>query len=140
MIFLVLINTAIFIMLSFVHVYWAMNGSLGKEGVIPTLNDGEAVFEPGIVGTFIVAAILGIFAFITTGSLGIFEAFLSNNFIKYVTLAIGILFMLRAMGDFKYVGFFKSIKETPFAKNDSRYFSPLCLYLGLSSIAIALLH
>jgi hypothetical protein len=117
-----------------------MNGSLGKEGVIPTLNDGEAVFEPGIVGTFIVAAILGIFAFITTGSLGIFEAFLSNNFIKYVTLAIGILFMLRAMGDFKYVGFFKSIKETPFAKNDSRYFSPLCLYLGLSSIAIALLH
>jgi hypothetical protein len=140
MIFLVLINTAIFIMLSFVHVYWAMNGSLGKEGVIPTHNDGEAVFEPGIVGTFIVAAILGIFAFITTGSLGIFEAFLSNNLIKYVTLAIGILFMLRAMGDFKYVGFFKSIKETPFAKNDSRYFSPLCLYLGLSSIAIALLH
>lgn len=140
MIFLVLINTAIFIMLSFVHVYWAMNGSLGKEGVIPTLNDGEAVFEPGVMGTFIVAAILGIFAFITTGSLGIFEAFLSNNFIKYVTLAIGILFMLRAMGDFKYVGFFKSIKETPFAKNDSRYFSPLCLYLGLSSIAIALIH
>lgn len=140
MIFLVLINTAIFIMLSFVHVYWAMNGSLGKEGVIPTRNDGEALFEPGIVGTFIVAAILGIFAFITTGSLGIFEAFLSNNLIKYATLAIGILFLLRAMGDFKYVGFFKSIKETPFAKNDSRYFSPLCLYLGLSSIAIALLH
>jgi hypothetical protein len=139
MIFLVLINTAIFIMLSFVHVYWAMNGSLGKEGVIPTVNDSEAVFEPGILGTFAVAAVLGVFAFITTGNLGIFVSFLSNNFIKYFTLAIGILFIIRTVGDFKYVGFFKSIKGTPFAKNDSRYFSPLCLYLGLSSIAIALL-
>lgn len=140
MIFLVLINTAIFIMLSFIHVYWAMNGSLGKEGVIPTLNDGNAVFEPGIVGTFAVAAVLGVFAFITTGNLGIFVSFLSNNFIKYFTLAIGILFIIRTVGDLKYVGFFKSIKGTPFAKNDSRYFSPLCLYLGLSNIAIALLH
>lgn len=127
-------------MLSFVHVYWALNGSLGKIGVIPTQNDGNPVFEPGIMGTFAVAAALGIFAFITAGDLGIYKAYLSNDFIKYATLIIGILFLLRAMGDFKYVGFFKSIKGTQFAKNDSRYFSPLCLYLGLSSIAIALLH
>ncbi|MHA3788385.1 DUF3995 domain-containing protein [Flavobacterium hauense] len=140
MIFLVLINTAIFIMLSFVHVYWALNGSLGKNGVVPTQNDGKVLFEPGIMGTFIVAAILGIFAFITAGDLGIYEAYLSAGFIKYATLAIGILFLLRAMGDFKYVGFFKSIKGTLFAKNDSRYFSPLCLYLGLSSVVIALIQ
>lgn len=139
MIFLVLINTALFIMLSFIHVYWAMNGSLGKNGVIPTQNDGKALFEPGIVGTFIVAAILGVFAFITAGDLGIYETYLSAAFIKYSTLIIGILFILRAMGDFRYVGFFKSIKGTLFSKNDSRYFSPLCLYLGISSIAIALI-
>ncbi|RDI14652.1 DUF3995 domain-containing protein [Flavobacterium sp. AG291] len=140
MIFFILINTVIFIMLSFIHVYWAINGSLGKEDVIPTLPDGKAVFEPGIVGTFAVAALLGIFAFVTVGDLGIYNDYLSDDFIKYATLAIGILFLLRAIGDFKYVGFFKTIKETLFAKNDSRYFSPLCLYLGLSSIAIALIQ
>lgn len=140
MIFFVLINTVIFIMLSFIHVYWAMDGNLGKEGVIPTLNDGNAVFEPGVVGTFAVAALLGIFAFITVGDMGIYEAFVPHNVIKYATVAIGILFLLRAMGDFKYVGFFKSIKGTLFAKNDNRYFSPLCLYLGISSMAIALYH
>ena len=127
-------------MLSFIHVYWALNGSLGKEGVIPTLPDGKALFEPGILVTFIIAAFLGIFAFVTVGDLGIYNEYLSDDFIKYATLTIGIVFLLGATGDFKYVGFFKTIKGTLFAKNDSRYFSPLCLYLGLSSIAIALIQ
>jgi hypothetical protein len=138
MIFFVLINTAIVIMLSFVHVYWALSGNLGKSGVLPTLHDGKPVIEPGIVGTFAVAAALGIFAFITVGDLGIYVAFVPRDVTKYATIAIGIIFLLRAMGEFKYVGFFKSIKDTHFARNDSRYFSPLCLYLGLSSILIAL--
>jgi hypothetical protein len=140
MIFFVLINTAIFIMMSFVHVYWALSGNLGKSGVLPTLHDGNPVIDPGIIGTFAVAAAMGIFAFITVGDLGIYEAFIPHDVIKYATIVIGVIFMLRAMGDFKYMGFFKKIKGTHFARNDSSYFSPLCLYLGMSSIAIALLH
>ncbi len=140
MIFFVLINTAFFIMMSFVHVYWALSGNLGKRGVLPTLHDGKPVINPGIVGTFAIAAFLGICAFITIGSLDIYDAFIPHAAIKYATLVITILFLLRAMGDFKYMGFFKKIKGTHFAKNDSRYFSPLCLFLGLGSIAILLLH
>lgn len=127
-------------MMSFVHVYWALNGHLGKSGILPTLHDGKPVIDPGIVGTFAVAAFLGICAFITIGSLDIYDAFIPNTVIKYATLVIAILFLLRAMGDFKYVGFFKKIKGTHFAKNDRLYFSPLCLFLGLSSVAIVLLH
>ena len=140
MIFFVLINTAFFIMMSFVHVYLAMNGHLGRRGILPTLHDGKPVINPGIVGTFAIAAFLGICAFITVGSLDIYDAFIPHQVTKYATLVIAIVFLLRAMGDFNYMGFFKKIKGTHFAKNDSRYFSPLCLFLGLSSLAIVVLH
>jgi hypothetical protein len=38
------------------------------------------------------------------------------------------------LGDFKYWGFFKSIRNNQFAKYDSLYYSPLCLYIGLTFI------
>ncbi|WP_369124978.1 DUF3995 domain-containing protein [Enterobacter asburiae] len=45
-----------------------------------------------------------------------------------------VLFLLRAVGDFKIVGFFKKIRRTEFSKYDSLYYSPLCLYLSLSTL------
>ena len=35
---------------------------------------------------------------------------------------IASLFMLRAIGEFKYVGFFKKYKHIQFGKNDTRYY------------------
>lgn len=137
MIFFIAINIAILIMLSFIHVYWAMGGSRGMKGVLPTFKDGHQP-KPGIIGTFAVAAALGVFAFIIAGNLGLYDEFIEHRFIKYATLGIGSIFTLRAIGDFKNVGFFKKSNGTLFAKNDLKYFSPLCLYIGLSTIAIAL--
>ena len=48
----------------------------------------------------------------------------------YGNFAIGIVFLIRAIGDFKYVGFFKKVKGSLFAENDSRYYSPLCLVVS----------
>ncbi len=47
-----------------------------------------------------------------------------------------LLFLMRAVGDFNAVGFFKKIRSTAFAAYDTKYFSPLCVYL---SVAFALL-
>jgi hypothetical protein len=49
---------------------------------------------------------------------------------------LAIVLIIRAIGDFKYVGFFKRIKNTPFARYDTQYYAPLCLYLGLSTLLI----
>jgi len=38
---------------------------------------------------------------------------------------MAVVFAARAVGDFKYVGFFKSIKGTTFALWDTRVYSPL---------------
>lgn len=50
---------------------------------------------------------------------------------------IPLIFLLRAMGDFKYIGFFKKVKETDFAVRDTRFYSPLCLFIGLNGVFVA---
>lgn len=140
MIFLVFINTIIFIILSFLHFYWALGGNWGMEGVVPTFSEeGEKVFKPGLHATIAVGVIMGGFAFITIGNTGFFDESLNHSFIRYATLTIGILFFLRAIGEFKYIGFFKKVKGSLFAKNDTRYYSPLCLVIAILSFAIILL-
>lgn len=110
------------------------------EGVVPTFSDeGKKVFKPGLHATMGVGIAMGGFAFITIGNTGFFDQSLSHTFIRYATLAIGILFLLRAIGEFKYIGFFKKVKGTLFAKNDTRYYSPLCLVIAIVSFAIILL-
>jgi hypothetical protein len=39
-------------------------------------------------------------------------------------------FLLRAIGDFHYVGFFKRQRESRFAKLDTLVYSPICLLLA----------
>jgi hypothetical protein len=48
------------------------------------------------------------------------------------------VFLLRAVGDRKYVGFFKRVRGTAFARWDSRLYAPLCLALGLGAAAVAI--
>ena len=52
----------------------------------------------------------------------------------YGNLAIGIIMLIRAVGDFKYVGFFKKIKGTIFAQNDTHFYSPLCLLISINAL------
>jgi len=46
------------------------------------------------------------------------------------------VFIVRAAGDRKHVGFLKRVRDTEFARRDSRIYSPLCLLLGLGAAAI----
>ncbi len=50
---------------------------------------------------------------------------------------LGVLFVLRAMGEFRMLGFFKSIKGTDFAFWDTWLYTPLSLALGLGAVWLA---
>lgn len=52
--------------------------------------------------------------------------------------AIAIVFALRAVGDFRYVGFFKRARDTVFARHDTFVYSPLCLALAVLAVWLAL--
>jgi hypothetical protein len=40
------------------------------------------------------------------------------------------IFLLRAIGDFHYIGFFKQVRDSRFARLDTLVYSPLCLLLA----------
>ena len=139
MILPVLLNTSIFILLSFMHIYWALGGKRGMNAVIPTITENQDIIKPGPFITLAIAAGMGLFAFVIIGNLDIFREYIDISFFKYATLVIGILFTLRAIGDFRYVGFFKKATGTTFAKNDTRYYSPLSVVIAFFCYLIVLL-
>lgn len=99
--------------------------------MFPTKNDRVVVAMPGVAPTLIVAVGLmgfGVFILIKLGLLN-FELPAWLN--QYGLWAIASIFILRAVGDFNYVGFFKKHKQTKFGQNDTKYYSPLCLTISL---------
>ncbi len=59
---------------------------------------------------------------------------------KLGRIIIPIVFIIRAIGEFHYVGFFKQIKDTDFGQMDTLLFSPLCLVIGLMGFAILFMN
>lgn len=128
----------IFGFLSSIHFYWGFGGKWGSDAVIPTKDDHVKAMKPGAIPTFIVAfGLLGFGLFILINS-EIIHFTLPTWLNRYGLWIIFGIFFIRSIGDFKYVGFFKSIKHTKFALNDTRYFSPLCLLISLLTVLLEL--
>lgn len=139
MIGIILVNALIFFLLGAIHLYWAFGGKWGLNVAVPTKDTGgEKLVNPGIAATLVVAFGLFLAAVITVGNLEALPTNVPLSYIKLATIVITCIFILRAVGDFKYVGFTKKVKNTPFAKSDTLLFSPLCLYLGLTSLIIVM--
>jgi hypothetical protein len=128
----------VFLFLASMHVYWALGGHWGGEAAVPTKEDNAPVFKPGPLPTLIVAAgllLLGLVVLVSAGLIAIRLPVWINHFALWIIAAV---FVFRAIGDFKYVGFFKKITKTKFAQNDSKFYSPLCLVISILTIILAL--
>lgn len=132
----VITNVVIFIVLSLFHLYWAAGGVRWINDVLPTSSNGLRRMNPPTASTIMVAIALLIFAFVTTGNVGLYDKYVKRNYFRYGILAIGLLFLLRAIGDFKFIGFFKTVRATRFALNDTNLFSPLCLFISILCLLI----
>lgn len=140
MTFIILLNTAILLSLSMLHIYWAFGGKWALEGAIPK-HFYNSAFNTSYpmkmkLATLVVAIGLFFFASIIASNTAVINIGLPAIWIKRGTLLIGIIFTLRAIGDFKYVGLFKKEKEGVFAIKDSRIYIPLCLLIGVLSFLI----
>jgi len=133
-----LLNSLIFLSLAILHIYWASGGKWGREVAIPENKNGKKIFQPGVVSTLLVAAGLLFFALLTAANSGTFEDLVDTKVARSGTWAIGIIFLLRSVGDFKFFGFAKRIRHTKFAWYDTHIFSPLALAIALISFLIAL--
>lgn len=136
MIIITLVLFLIFTAISALHFYWGFGGKWGSHAVVPTKDDGMPLFVPRTISTFIVAIGLlgfGIFYLIKYGLITASLPEWLNNAGFWIIISI---FILRAIGDFNYVGFFKKHKSSEFAIKDTKYYAPLCLIIGVLTLIL----
>lgn len=125
-----------FSLLGILHISWALGGKYGFENSLPTNEEGERVLNPKKIDSAMVGIGLLFFATFYLIKLGTIEMVLPNWATVSAGWIISSIFLLRAMGDFKYIGFFKKVKDTSFGELDSKIYSPLCLGIGILGILI----
>lgn len=131
---LALLTAGTLAVLGLIHIYWACGGKRGIKMAVPAF-DGQPAFRPGAALTFLVALVL--FAMAATALLLRWPVNGVAGWIPYAGWSLAGLFLLRAVGEFKLVGFFKKVKGTPFARWDTLLFSPLCLGLAAAFALLA---
>lgn len=134
--FLIYSSVLILLVMSLIHFYWVFGGRWGVGAAIPVKADGIASFSPGRIETLIVAVGLLVVGFMLLAQYEMIHLFGPNPLTKWFCIIFSFVFIMRAVGDFKYLGFFKKITHTTFAKYDTWFYSPLCLYLGFSFMMV----
>ena len=127
---------AIFLGLAALHVLWAFSSRAGLQGFVPTEN-GTPVFRPGRASTLGVAVLLT-----AAAGVALWRGGWPNAGASWVPrigiVVIAVIFAARAVGDFRLFGFFKRVRGTPFARNDTLVFSPLCAAISALALWLAL--
>lgn len=111
------------------HLYWALGGKFGKNAAIPTRN-GKPVLRPSGLGTGLVAVALFAMVALLAISRGWIDLPALHDASRLGAAITALAFGIRAIGDFRYVGFFKRIRDGRFARLDTNFYSPLCVILA----------
>ena len=132
-----LLASALLALLRAVHFYWAVGGSLGRDAAVPS-RYGVPVIAPGPVGTALVGVALLAMSALVAAAGGLFKGPVPATLLRTGSGAVALVFLARAIGDFRYVGFSKRVHGSPFARRDTYLYSPLCLLLAALIAAVAL--
>jgi hypothetical protein len=118
------ITAAMFALLALLHFYWAVRGVSSNSAAIPEIN-GAPAFRPGKAATAAVGVVL-----LGTAAIVLLA-------VTPLVAGAAAVMILRAIGDFRLVGFFKRVRGSRFARMDTRLYSPLCLALGAALAVLA---
>jgi uncharacterized protein (DUF2062 family) len=131
-----LLVVTILSVLALVHVYWALGPQRTSAATIPEI-EGRPAFRPSRLATLAVAIALlsGAALVAIAGRLCVNP--LAPPLVRLLTFALGAVFVARAIGDFRLVGFFKQARISRFARLDTWVYAPLCLLLGLAVLFVA---
>jgi small-conductance mechanosensitive channel len=133
-----LLLVVIFTTIAVFHFYWFLGGMWGLKNVIPTKSNQLTSLKIPKFATLLVAIVFLGFAAVYLEKSQIVTLNSFNSITNYTGWFIAIIFIFRAIGDFKCLGFFKKINHSDFAKSDTKLFSPLCLTIGILAILIQL--
>jgi Protein of unknown function (DUF3995) len=122
--------------LSTLHLYWAVGGRWGHVAALPE-HHGQPVFRPGALGTLLVAALLATASVLVLGRVGLGAAARLSRLTHVGAWIIAVVFLLRGLGDFRFIGVFRSVRDTRFAWWDRHLYTPLSIVLGLTTAIVA---
>jgi hypothetical protein len=123
--------------IALLHYYWSFGGQWGKWAAIPTRKNGTRVIHPRFLSTLIVALGLSAFAIFSLTEVRFLDLPIAPVVKKFGFWTIAVIFLARAVGDFKYFGFLKKIRNTQFGKRDTKFYSPLCVLVGILNVFLA---
>lgn len=127
------ITSLLFIFIGILHVFWAFGWNWGIHAALPTIEDSKLpVLRPGMLGTLFVALLCFFASVLLLVQIDLLTVIKPSPLTKGLCIAGGIVFLLRAIGEGKYVGFFKKVKHTRFAKQDTAFYSPLCVWMSFA--------
>ena len=116
--------------LGLLHIAWAFGTRTLSAAVIPSAPDGTPIMNPGPAITLVVAALLLVAASLLLDRVGLGLQLLPPGLTRLGTIGVGAAFLLRGIGDFRYVGLFRRGRSTPFARLDTWVYTPLVLSLA----------
>jgi hypothetical protein len=123
-------SIAILLAIATLHAYWASGGTFGKGAAIPERN-GQPILRPSPIITYLVAGCFALAALVIAMRAGLVPSAAFGPLPHLATWALAAVFAVRAVGDFRYVGFFKRVRGTQFSRLDTALYSPLCCLLAL---------
>lgn len=128
----------VFVALALWHFRMALSPSSSAAGAVPSVA-GKPLFVPSVRATVAVGIMLLLFAGLVAATGGLLEVGLSPRILSWASLMLALGLLARAIGEFNYVGFFKRVRDSRFARLDTLVYSPLCLLLA-AGVALVATH
>lgn len=126
----------IILALAFWHFWMAMRQP-GPPGAAVPSQDGRPVFVPTRQVTVAVGAVLCLLAGLVAATAGAIPSALPPVALRWLSYALALGLLARAIGDFRLVGFFKTVRGSRFATIDTVFYSPLCLAMAAGVAYVA---
>lgn len=126
-----------FAVLALWHFYMALLPGSGTGGAVPSVK-GKPLFVPSRTATVAVGAVLLLFSALVAATAGMVSVGLPRIGLSWLSYALAAGLLARAVGEFKYIGLFKRVRDTKFATLDTLVYSPLCLLLAAGVALVAL--
>jgi hypothetical protein len=126
----------VFLVLAAWHVAMAFGKPGRASGAVPSVA-GEPLFVPSRRSTLLVALVLCGFAGLVASTAGLLDIGVSARVLSWLSYALALGLAARAVGEFRYVGFFKRERGSRFATMDTLVYSPLCLLLAAGVALVA---
>jgi Protein of unknown function (DUF3995) len=119
------------------HFYWGFGGQYGRRVAVPQRVDGSPLFVPTNAATLAVALLLTLMLVVLAVYAMRLDLPLPRGALRTAMLVLALIFLARGLSWHAYIGLFKTVRTTDFARNDTLFYSPGCIVTGLGFLLLA---